>query len=215
MHSNAYTYRFIIILTGVAALLLSLASTGLKGRQDFNREIDTKKNVLKAVGAYHAGMTPAEVEDTYNQNILERFVGDAGSLSETPGDRPIFIYGNVQNPKGFIVPVSGKGLWSTINGFLALEPDRSTVKGITFYEHGETPGLGGEIEKDWFTGQYVGKKIFSDEGALVSIMIAKGKAPAGSLHDVDGISGSTLTCNGVNAFLKKDLSHYETFLRRH
>jgi len=214
MHSNAYTYRFIIILTGIAALLLSLASTSLKARQDFNRALDTKRNVLKAVGEYSQGMKGQDIEKAYKQNITERFVDSSGNISQQETELPLYIYGPGSQPKGFILFVSGKGLWSTVNGFLALQPDCNTVMGITFYEHGETPGLGGEIEKDWFTSQFVGKQIFDKSGKLVSIRIAKGLATRGSLHEVDGISGSTLTGNGLNQFIKQDLEAYSKFLQK-
>jgi Na+-transporting NADH:ubiquinone oxidoreductase subunit C len=120
-------------------------------------------------------------------------------------------------PTGFSIPISGKGLWSTIYGYIALEPDGETVKGIKFYKHGETPGLGGELEKDWFTSNFVGKRIFNETGDLVSIEIVKGIANPNSknfTHQVDGISGSTLTGRGMNKFLKEDLQVYKPFLDR-
>ena len=88
--------------------------------------------------------------------------------------------------------------------------------GITFYKHGETPGLGGEIEKDWFKNNFKGKKIYSPDGELVSITVVKGKvadliAEDEAYHYVDGISGSTLTGNGLNNFLKQDLETYKPY----
>jgi Na+-transporting NADH:ubiquinone oxidoreductase subunit C len=119
----------------------------------------------------------------------------------------------------YIIPISGKGLWSTIYGYLALEPDAVTVKGITFYKHGETPGLGGEIEKEWFKQNFVGKKILSPQGELVSIAVIKGKvadkySEGDAYRYVDGISGSTLTGNGLTQFLKEDLLQYEPFFKQ-
>jgi Na+-transporting NADH:ubiquinone oxidoreductase subunit C len=95
----------------------------------------------------------------------------------------------------------------------------NTVKGITFYQHGETPGLGGEIVQDWFRNNYVGKKIYSPDGELVSITVIKGKVEnsvpdSEKYHYVDGISGSTLTGNGLNKFLKADLLRYEPFFNK-
>ncbi|MBC8213402.1 MAG: NADH:ubiquinone reductase (Na(+)-transporting) subunit C [Candidatus Marinimicrobia bacterium] len=212
MHSNAYTYKFIIILTGIAALLLSLASTGLKDKQDFNREIDTKKNILKAVGIFDKKMKSTEVEDLFNKNITEKFVTKEGVETSDKTQLQVFIFGNGELPKGYILPISGKGLWSTVNGFLALEPDLNTIKGITFYEHGETPGLGGEIDKDWFTSNFKGKTIF-EEGKLVSVKIAKGQLQKPNPHEVDGISGATLTTQGLNEFILEDLQKYINFLK--
>ena len=115
------------------------------------------------------------------------------------------------------MPVSGKGLWSTIYGYLALQTDLSTISGITFYKHGETPGLGGEIEKEWFTNNFKGKKIRDDNGVLTSVKVVKGKVIAGNpkeIHEVDGISGATLTGRGVANFLKVELKKYEPFFAK-
>jgi len=92
--------------------------------------------------------------------------------------------------------------------------DLNTVKGITFYKHGETPGLGGEIEKKWFQENFIGKKIFNDGGKLMSVSVAKGKAMDEN-HEVDGISGATITSKGVSDFLKNDLLRYIDFLTIH
>ncbi len=95
-----------------------------------------------------------------------------------------------------ILPVDGKGLWSTLYGFLALDGDLNTVKGITFYEHAETPGLGGEIDNPTWKAKWVGKKVFDDKGG-VQLVVVKGVADESSPHQVDGLSGATLTANGV------------------
>ena len=100
-----------------------------------------------------------------------------------------------------ILPIDGKGLWSTLYGFLALEGDLNTVKGITFYEHAETPGLGGEIENPDWTAKWSGKKIYDEQGS-VQFHIAKGAADKNNPHQVDGLSGATLTVNGVTSLIK-------------
>jgi Na+-transporting NADH:ubiquinone oxidoreductase subunit C len=122
-------------------------------------------------------------------------------------------------PRAYVLPISGKGLWSTIYGYIALDVDGATVRGITFYKHGETPGLGGEIEKEWFKSNFEGKRIFDEEGNLVSITVVKGKVEelipeSEAYHYVDGISGSTLTGRGINEFLEEDLGKYEPFLKK-
>ena len=118
----------------------------------------------------------------------------------------------------YVFPISGKGLWSTLFGFLALDKDKNTVKGITFYKHKETPGLGGEVDKKWFQKNFVGKKIFNSNKDLVSIKVMKGSASMLSMdkqiHAVDGITGATVTSNGLTDFLLTDLIRYEGFLRR-
>ena len=95
-----------------------------------------------------------------------------------------------------IIPVHGNGLWSMMYAFVAVETDGNTVSGITYYEQGETPGLGGEVENPAWRAQFVGKKLF-DENHKPAIKIVKGGAPEGSEHGVDGLSGATLTGNGV------------------
>lgn len=95
-----------------------------------------------------------------------------------------------------ILPVHGNGLWSMMYAFVAVEMDGNTVSGITYYEQGETPGLGGEIENPTWRAQFEGKKLF-DDNFKPAIKIVKGGATPGDIHGVDGLSGATLTGNGV------------------
>ena len=104
-----------------------------------------------------------------------------------------------------VLPIYGKGLWSTVYGFLAVGVDASTVEGITFYEHGETPGLGGEIENPAWTALWKGKTVFNDSGEVV-LEVVKGSVnpeSAAADHQVDGLSGATITSKGVS-----QLVHY-------
>lgn len=116
----------------------------------------------------------------------------------------------------FVLPISGKGLWSTIYGYLALGEDGNTVRGVTFYKHGETPGLGGEVENPAWCAQWQGKTILGDGGKLVGIEVMKGKVdpakPAEKAHKVDGLSGATITSNGVTKFVKADLEAFGAYL---
>jgi len=95
-----------------------------------------------------------------------------------------------------ILPVHGYGLWSTLYGFLAVDGSGNNVQGLTFYAHQETPGLGGEVDNPSWKALWVGKKIFNANGEL-ALNVIKGKAPAGDDHQVDGLSGATLTSRGV------------------
>jgi Na+-transporting NADH:ubiquinone oxidoreductase subunit C len=101
-----------------------------------------------------------------------------------------------------ILPIQGYGLWSTMYGFLALEPDARTVSGITFYEHGETAGLGGEIENPRWQAKWVGRRAINDEGT-VALRVIKGAAgpAADDPYRVDGLSGATITGRGVSSTL--------------
>jgi Na+-transporting NADH:ubiquinone oxidoreductase subunit C len=97
--------------------------------------------------------------------------------------------------------VYGKGLWSTLYGFLSVEADKATVRGITFYKHAETPGLGGEVDNANWKQLWHGKQAFDSDGA-VALGVIKGKAPAEDPHAVDGLSGATITSNGVDDMVK-------------
>ncbi|MFN3149225.1 Na(+)-translocating NADH-quinone reductase subunit C [Bremerella sp.] len=100
---------------------------------------------------------------------------------------------------GVVLPIYGKGLWSTMYGFLALDADLKTAKGITFYSHGETPGLGGEVDNPNWKAQWPGKKVRNDEGEVL-IEVVKGTGSGDS--EVDGLSGATITTNGVDNFVR-------------
>ena len=230
-HSNAYTFRFAAMVTIVCSVLLAGAATFLKPRQDENKTLDKKKNILISVGIQPIqgdNFTRNEINETYAKKIKEVVIDLKGNVIK--GKKPsnldprkdtdmLPVYENVEGEEisAYVLPVSGKGLWSTINGYLALASDGETVKGITFYSHGETPGLGGEIEKKWFTDNFIGKKITDKEGKIVSVDVVKGKVDPNSenaIHQVDGISGATLTARGVAVFIKADLLTYESFLKK-
>ncbi len=95
-----------------------------------------------------------------------------------------------------IVPVRGAGLWNMMYAFVAVQPDGNTVDGITYYQHGETPGLGGEVDNPMWKALWPGKKLFDEQGNP-AIKIVKGGAAAGDVHGVDGLSGATLTGAGI------------------
>lgn len=215
--SNLYTLGFASIVTICCAVLLSFTAYTLKPAQEKNLEVDAKKNVLKAVALLKDGESYSQTEilDLYKSNIEEKFVDSNGAFSQS-GNK-VYIAKNKGKIVSYCIPVMGKGLWSTIYGYLALEKDVNTIKGVTFYKHGETPGLGGEISEPWFMNNYKGKKIFDNNGELTSVTIMKGSVDNNdpkSVHQVDGISGSTLTCKGVNDFIKKDLMSYKPFFNK-
>jgi len=110
------------------------------------------------------------------------------------------VYQRVEDDavQSLILPIEGKGLWSTLYGFIALAPDTTTIQGITFYEHGETPGLGGEVDNPTWKALWVGRRAY-DDNWLPAIEVIKGAAGpvAEDPFRVDGLSGSTLTARGV------------------
>jgi Na+-transporting NADH:ubiquinone oxidoreductase subunit C len=232
-HSNAYTYRFAATITIVCSVLLASAATLLKPFQDRNEIMDIRKNILASVGIKpDEGKTFShkQVESLYKENIKELVVNDKGDIveGEKPGDLdpkkdkdrfPVYEKQKDGKVAALVIPISGKGLWSTIYGYMALDTDCRTIIGVEFYKNGETPGLGAEISNEWFTSQFKGKKISDEKGNLVSITVVKGKVkdkiPAeDAWHYVDGISGATLTGRGINKFLKKDLEKYKPFFNK-
>ena len=99
-----------------------------------------------------------------------------------------------------ILPVYGKGLWSTLYGFLALDSDLQNITGITFYQHGETPGLGGEVDNPRWKNQWRGKRAFDSHGKVIIKIIRGAIDPltANASHQIEGLSGATITSRGVN-----------------
>jgi len=224
MHSNSYTIIFTSLVTIVLGSFLSIAAGTLEETQDRNVENDSKKNILSSLG-YKPGFdkpwTSDEITRIFEENI------DAYVLDEN-GDRtnndprsinpeidyenlPIYVDKKDGNVNGYAIPISGKGLWSTLYGYFAIEPDGATVKGITFYAHKETPGLGGEVDKPWFQKNFIGKRFIDEKGNLIGVKVIKGKADPDSPHEVDGISGATITSKGLESFLIDDLRKYEPF----
>lgn len=103
-----------------------------------------------------------------------------------------------------ILPVRGYGLWSTLYGFIAVKGDLNTVVGMGFYQHGETPGLGGEVDNPKWKGQWPGKTLFDENGKLAVKVVKGGVDPQSpqANHQVDALAGATLTSNGVSHLLQ-------------
>jgi len=230
---DGYVIGFAAVICVACSVLLSAAASTLKAKQDYNVELDRKMNVLKAFGvatrdANGKAISGAEVERIFRENIKEVIldgatgqplegVTSADVSAKELADRvklPLYTFEENGQVVKYAFPVSGKGLWSTIYGYLALNQDLATIAGVTFYKHGETPGLGGEVEKDWFQENFKGKRIFG-EGVLIPFEVVKGtvadKYPQGNDHAVDGISGATITGKGVTKFINSDLANYEKY----
>jgi Na+-transporting NADH:ubiquinone oxidoreductase subunit C len=230
---EAYTFAFAAIICVICSLLLSVASAGLRARQEKMIELDRQMNVLKAFGVPITTpdgrkIAAKDVERMFAEHIRD-VVLDAETGEVIPDLRvsqlsrddlekkrrlPLYQWVEDGEVTKYAFPISGKGLWSTIYGYLALERDLRTIAGITFYRHGETPGLGGEIERDWFQNQFRGKKVFAD-GRLLPFEVVKGRVsdryPQGNDHAVDGISGASMTGQGLTQFLRNDLQLYEKY----
>ena len=229
MHSNRYTLLFVFIITVVLGTLLSVTKENLKLKQEDNLRADVNKTILRSLDFSEEEDNPwsnEKVEEIFNNSIVGLCVDSEGNkidnviLEEIDIEKdierlPVYLKVIEDELQGVALPVAGKGLWSTLFGYIALGPDLDTVLGIQFYKHGETPGLGGEVEKEWFTNNFIGKKIRNVEGEIIGIKVLKGKvddSKEDAIHQVDGISGATVTSNGVTIFLKDDLKRYEAYL---
>lgn len=233
------TILFAGLVCVVCSLLLSTAASTLKERQVTNQENDRKLNVLKAFGVdifYEDGskLTSDDIKTYFTDHISEIFLSkETGEVLEgttsvpkreikakTTAQKtilPLYVWKDDGQPTKYAFPISGMGLWSILYGYIALDRDLATVIGVTFYKHGETPGLGGECSSDWFQAQFKGKKVW-ENGDLLQFEVVKGKAtdkyPDGNNHAVDGMSGATMTGNGINKFLNRDLKLYDKYFSK-
>jgi Na+-transporting NADH:ubiquinone oxidoreductase subunit C len=151
-----------------------------------------------------AGITPA----TYDQQAAAKdpalsvaLAGseDPASIKRRAKFASVYLVKSDTGIDRVILPVHGYGLWSTMYGFIALENDFDTVIGFGFYDQGETPGLGGEVDNPNWKALWEGKKVYNDQGEAV-IQLAKGGVDSSdpqAIHKVDGLSGATLTSRGV------------------
>lgn len=220
MSDGLKSILFAALLCVVCSALLTAAATGLQGFQQQNIQIDRQKNILKSVGlaAEEEVLSQETIEKRYHAYIRQLWVDADGTLKKetdrTATDMPLYVYLENEQIKAYVVPINSKGLWGKIYGYLAIENDGETIKGFTVYKHQETPGLGGEIEKAWFQKNFVDKKIVGQDGAFVSIMVAKGKVDGRIKEEkqanyVDGISGATLTGKFLTEGLREILTNYE------
>jgi len=189
---SAYTLFYAAALGSVCALLLTAAASFTAPYKEANAEAEEARNVLLALKVpLPEKATAAEVLKIREENIQEKMRGDITTYVYSPAR---------EGGKTLAVAMRffGPGLWGPIKGFLALEPDMKTIRGITFYEQEETPGLGGEIVKSWFRDQFVGKTIVGQDGKPGIVIKSGGQAAP---NKVDAISGATMTCDKVQAML--------------
>lgn len=218
---NSYTFLFATVMVIIVAAVLSVAALYLQPLQEQNMRIEKMQNILAAAGIES---TAENAESIFEDRITESFAIDANGkevegqdaftiklteqFDKEPADRMLPIYkATLEDGKEVaIVPLRGKGLWGAIWGYVAFEGDYNTIAGAYFDHQGETPGLGAEISEQWFQDQFVGKKIF-DDGKFVSIDVVKGTA-GNNPYKVDGVSGGTITSDGLEEMLKNSLRFY-------
>jgi Na+-transporting NADH:ubiquinone oxidoreductase subunit C len=231
INSNKYVFGFSIVICLVCGILLSAVTESLRKPQEINAEIEVKKNILKAVGlSVDRKMKAGDILRLFEEKIDEVVVDNQGNIVEGVkpkdiGDKvkdqlPLYIYKENGKIASYAYPIVGQGLWSTLYGYLAIDADATTVRGITFYKHGETPGLGAEIEQAWFQKNFVGKTVYSvKEKNVTPIIVVKGKAADQFQGDklnyhVDGITAATLTGAGVTDLLNRWINAYEPYFSK-
>lgn len=221
-----------LVLCVVCSVIVSAAAVMLRGKQQENAVNEKKMNILAAAGievvngdleAAFATITPKLVdmrtgefstdEDVMSYNMRKAAKDpskaraltreqDIASIRKQSLYSTVYLVEGEQGIERIILPIHGYGLWSTLYGFIALESDLNTVAGLGFYEHAETPGLGGEVDNPKWKALWPGKKVYADDSYMPAIGLIKGKATAGDMHKVDGLAGATLTSNGVTNLVK-------------
>lgn len=221
-NSNSYTIIYAAVMVVIVAFMLAFVSSSLRDRQNRNVEFDTKKQILSALNVRYV----EDVENTYKKYVKQDMLMQAdGTLTENQDGFSTAYEKEVKTNKRFhvfvaekdgdtkyVFPVYGTGLWGAIWGYVALNSDKNTVYGVYFSHASETPGLGAEIATEHFQTLFSGKKAV-DNGQIVLGVVKNGKVENPECQ-VDGISGGTITSDGVNLMLKNCLSNYKNFLTK-
>ncbi|MBQ6098154.1 MAG: NADH:ubiquinone reductase (Na(+)-transporting) subunit C [Bacteroidales bacterium] len=201
--TNRYMLLYSLGLAAVVALLLTVVATGLKERQQNNIRNEKMQQLLATIGidAPRDGVQPI-----YNQYFKEEL-----NVAQD-GQEPLTLYlYEKEGQSGYVIPTTGNGLWGKVYANVALSDDLDTITGITFSHDSETPGLGAEITSDAFCNQFIGKQILDNSGNVVSVAVVKHADPSDP-HQVDAISGGTMTSNGVSAMLLDELKRYQDYI---
>ena len=232
--SVANTLIVSITLSLVASVLVAGTAIILKPTQEQNEERYRQQIILDVAGLYEPGADIATLFDNIDPRMVDLASGeytedvsaedysaelaakdpelgtaipdnaDVARLRQRARYSPVYLVLERGAVSQIILPVYGPGLWSTMRGFLAVAPDGNTVRGLRFYEHAETPGLGDQIDKQGWRSQWTGKQLFAG-GNEPRIEVIKGLVDANSansIHQVDGISGATLTGRGVTNLIQ-------------
>ncbi|MEM9014909.1 MAG: Na(+)-translocating NADH-quinone reductase subunit C [Pseudomonadota bacterium] len=219
-----------VTLCLVASMAVSAMAVSLRPLQEVNKLKDKQINILQVAGVYDPNQDVLEAFQAFEPKVLEiasgnftdafnpltfddRAAADNPETSIVLDDDPasigrqakfVTVYllrdANGEIDK-VVLPIYGYGLWSTLYGFIAIEENGNEIYGLQFYEHGETPGLGAEVDNPRWKALWRGKKL-SDENGQLQITVAKTAPPAGQDYHIDALSGATLTANGVDNLVR-------------
>ena len=225
--SNLYTFLFATIMVFVVATVLAFTSQSLKDLQSENVRKEKMQNILSTVGIIIDRDGAEELFDKYidgqlavkNDGSIDTSVDVFNNvklsleLKKNPKDQDFPLYvANIESEKFYIIPVRGNGLWNAIYGYISLKEDLNSIKGVVFDHVGETAGLGAEITQDWFVERFVDEKLFDSDNNLMGIKVSKTNNDPNNSdkndHEVDAISGATITGDGVSDMIKERLEHY-------
>jgi Na+-transporting NADH:ubiquinone oxidoreductase subunit C len=208
-NNNVYIIAYSCVMVVIVAFLLAFVSSTLKPRQDVNVALDKKKQILAALNI--RDLSDQESEAKYAEVVLKDEAFNLNSADYKAGNYKIYEC-QVNGEKKYVVPVYGMGLWGAIWGYVAVNEDGNTIYGAYFNHDSETAGLGAEIKdsKAW-QDKFIGKKIYGADGnpALKVVKSSELKNPE---NEVDGITGATLTSNGVSDMLQDGFKKYKTLL---
>lgn len=233
-NSNSYTITYASVLVVIVAFLLAFVSMALKPTQDKNVELDKKKQILAALNIRNLD-DAAAIEDKYNEVVLaDKIVKADGTVVKegkekvkdgfatsnkdvTPDNLPVFVC-QVGKEIKYVVPMTGRGLWGGLWGYMAVNNDLRTIYGAYFSHESETAGLGSIIAEEKFQDLFKGKHIFTESdtaGTEVALTVVKnGMVEAGKeAYQVDGITGATLTSVGVANMVNDGLQQYVGFFK--
>ncbi len=195
--SISNTLTVAIGLSLICSVLVASAAIVLKPKQLKNQEEYRQRIILEVAGLMEADGDIAALFATIQAEMIDVASGESVE---------IYLEKNGDAIEQIILPISGPGLWSTMRGYLALAPDGNTVRGIRFYEHAETPGLGDQIDKADWRNLWVGKELYGDDNTP-RIEVVRGFALRDANNtnlkfQIDGLSGATLTGNGVSRLVQ-------------
>lgn len=230
--SNLYTFLFATLMVFVVASVLAFTATSLKDLQAENVRLEKMQNILATIGIE---TNREQAESLYKQYVVEELALKNDGTVDTAVDAftvklntelkkdvndqrfPLYV-AQVETNTFYIVPLRGAGLWDAIWGYLALLEDNNTIKGAVFDHKGETAGLGAEITQKWFQDRFVGEKILDQAGNLKGIAVSKTNNDPNDTdkndHEVDAISGATITGDGVTDMIKERLTHYMPYFKK-
>lgn len=229
-NGNAYTIIYASVMVILVAFLLAFVASALKPTQDANEANDKKSQILAALGIEKG--TDYDVQAKYMELVTNDMIyGKDAAKPEnegadkdkagftipnkelSPENRPLYV-AQVDGQTKYVIPMTGAGLWGGIWGYVALDDDCETVFGTYFSHESETAGLGARITEKWFQDLFKGKKLHADNPDEVALsVVKKGKEENMKPENyVNGVTGATLTSNGVDEMIKKGIAMYADIL---